>query len=138
MPAKFSGPYPDTKPMKQRTLQILLQMSGIISLILAVLGIILPLLPTVPFVLLAAACFARSSPAFHLWLLRHRYFGPLLADYQSGQGITRSARNRAIAILWASMIASMLIVAKVWLVLLLISIGSCVTVFLCRLPHREH
>ena len=55
---------------------------GWISLALGVLGIVLPLLPTTPFVLLSAFCFSKSSARFHQWLLNHRVFGPLVKDWQ--------------------------------------------------------
>ena len=56
---------------------------GWISLALGVLGIVLPLLPTTPFVLLSAFCFSKSSKRFHQWLLNHKLFGPLVRDWQS-------------------------------------------------------
>lgn len=55
---------------------------GWISLALGVLGIVLPLLPTTPFVLLSAFCFSKSSKRFHSWLLNHQVFGPLVKDWQ--------------------------------------------------------
>jgi uncharacterized membrane protein YbaN (DUF454 family) len=55
---------------------------GWISLVLGVLGIVLPLLPTTPFVLLSAFCFSKSSKRFHDWLLNHKIFGPLVKDWQ--------------------------------------------------------
>ena len=55
-----------------------LLMAGFLSLALGTIGIFLPLLPTTPFVLLAAVCFAKASPRFHNWLLQHRTFGPIV------------------------------------------------------------
>lgn len=57
-------------------IRYLLIACGGISLLLGIIGIFLPLLPTTPFVLLSAACWAKASPRFHRWLHRHRYFGP--------------------------------------------------------------
>ncbi|MDO5059604.1 MAG: YbaN family protein, partial [Neisseria sp.] len=54
---------------------------GAIAFSLGVIGIFLPVLPTTPFILLAAACWAKASPRFHQWLLNHRYFGPMVADW---------------------------------------------------------
>ncbi len=123
--------------MKKHILRFLLNLSGFLCLILAVIGIVLPLLPTVPFVLLAAICFTQSSPRFHQWLHQHRYFGPILDDYQAGRGIPRTARNRAIALIWGSMCLSMVIIAKLWAVLLLAFCGAGVTLYLLHLPLRE-
>lgn len=54
---------------------------GVLSLVLGLLGVVLPLLPTVPFILLAAFCFARSSERLHHWLVTHRRFGPMIEDW---------------------------------------------------------
>ena len=56
--------------------------AGVIALLLGLIGVVLPLLPTTPFVLVAAWCFARSSPRFHRMLLEHRLFGPLIRDWE--------------------------------------------------------
>ena len=70
--------------------------AGILSLGLGVIGIALPLLPTTPFVLLAAFAFARSSPRLHCWLASHRLFGPMIADWQRHGTISRSAKRMAM------------------------------------------
>lgn len=115
----------------------LLTMGGCLAVALAVLGVFLPLLPTVPLLLLAAACFARSSPRFHQWLLAHPHLGPMVQQYQNGQGIPKNVKIRAIAILWISMSLSILLVGKIWALLLLASIGSAVTLYLLKLPTAE-
>lgn len=112
--------------------------AGFISLGLGILGIFLPLLPTVPLVLLAAACFARSSPRFHQWILAHPNFGPIIRQYQSGQGIPQRVKVRAIIIIWLSMLLSMYLIAQWWAVLLLSTIGVCVTIYLLKLPTADN
>lgn len=108
--------------------------AGIFSTALAVLGIFLPLLPTVPLLLLAGACFARSSPRCHAWLREHRHFGPVLAAYQDG-AIPRRARRTALLLIWTSIPLSMLfLVEAVWLRLLLLLIALAVTGYLLWLP----
>ena len=62
---------------------------GILSVVLGIIGIFLPLMPTTPFLLLAAFCFARSSPRCHQWLHQHRWFGPYLTRYQQRHAMTR-------------------------------------------------
>lgn len=68
---------------------------GLASLLLGTIGIVLPLLPTVPFVLLAAFCFARSSERLHGWLLEHRHFGPAIADWRERGAINQGAKRLA-------------------------------------------
>jgi len=110
---------------------------GIVSIALAVLGIFLPLLPTVPLLLLAAACFARSSPRCHAWLREHRHFGPVLAAYQDEAGIPRRAKVTALLLIWTSITLSMLFLVEVgWVRLLLLAIALAVTLYLLRLPVR--
>lgn len=112
----------------------LLLIAGVFSLLLGVVGVFLPLLPTVPFVLLAAYCFARSSERLHGWLIHHRYFGPVFDSFQEGKGIPRRVKYRTIAIIWLSMGVSCWVVAKLWLCMLLVIIGLGVSVYLLRLP----
>lgn len=107
---------------------------GWVAIVLGVLGIFLPLLPTTPFILLAAWCFAKSSSRFHRWLLDQPRLGKIVRTWESGEGLPSSVRNRIILLMWAGMTVSMLIVWKVWATAMLITIGSCVTIYLLRLP----
>ncbi|REG86619.1 YbaN family protein [Marinomonas pollencensis] len=109
---------------------------GWFSLITGIIGIFLPLLPTTPLVLLAAWCFSKSSERFHNWLLEHKYFGPILRDWQSSDGIPKRARNRAIAFMWLGMAISIMIVGRFWATLCLVLIGLAVSVYLLRMPTR--
>ncbi len=68
---------------------------GLLCVALAMIGVALPLLPTVPFLLLAAFFFARSSSRLHTWLLTHRTFGPLIVDWQSSGAIRPAAKKAA-------------------------------------------
>ncbi len=126
-----------TKLMKHHTIKILLISVGCLSIALGVLGVILPLLPTTPFILLAAACFAKSSPRFHGWLLANRHLGPIIRQYHSGNGLSRRVRWRALATLWASMSLSIWIIGQWWAVATLGIIGAGVTIYLCRLPTTD-
>lgn len=68
---------------------------GVLSVCFGALGVFLPLLPTVPFMLLAAFCFARSSPQLHDWLLSHPVFGPPIMDWQERGAISRRGKIAA-------------------------------------------
>ena len=105
---------------------------GWISVALGSLGIVLPLLPTTPFILLAAACFAKASPRFHAWLKDHKYFGAILSHYQSGQSIPKPVRNRAIVFIWLSLGVSMYFLNHLWAPLVLIVLGSVLSWYLFK------
>lgn len=107
---------------------------GWMSVILGVLGIFLPILPTTPFILLAGWCFSRSSKRFNDWLTNHPKLGPILAMWKSGNGIPRRARNRAILAIVLSMSLSAILVGRMWATLFLLVTGTCVTIYLMRLP----
>jgi uncharacterized membrane protein YbaN (DUF454 family) len=116
--------------------RLLLLVLGWLSLILGIIGVILPLLPTTPFILLSAWCFSQSSKRFHHWLRQHKYFGPMIEDWQSDKGIPKKSRNRAIIFMWCGMALSIFLVSKFWATLMLICIGTCVSIYLLRLPLR--
>ena len=117
-----------------KTKKTLLAAAGIVSLILGVIGIFLPVLPTVPFILLAGFCFAQSSERLHTWLINHKMFGRIIRDFEAGNGIPRRVKVRAISLLWLSLIFSMWIVARPFAYFLLPLIGSGTTLYLWRLP----
>ena len=110
---------------------------GFISTGLAILGIFMPLVPTVPLLLLAAACFARSSERFHYWLLNHQKLGPMINGYLNGQGIPLRAKITAIGLIWLSISISVFIVNPFWLEFLLVIIGFSVTLYLLSLSTSQ-
>ena len=69
---------------------------GLLFLLLGGIGVVLPLLPTTPFVILAAACFARSSPRMHGWLLHSELFGPMLQDWENNKCVSRRVKRLAL------------------------------------------
>ena len=117
--------------------RLLLLILGWLSLITGIIGAFLPPLPTTPLVLLAAWCFSKSSERFHTWLIEHKYFGPIVRDWQSADGIPRRARNRAIIFMWLGMAISILIVSRFWATIGLVIIGLCVSSYLMRMPIRS-
>ena len=119
-------------------LKILLISFGFICTALAVLGIFLPLLPTVPFLLLAAACFARGSNRCYAWLLEHRHLGPMLQGYMDGKGIPRRAKFSSLGMIWLTIpISIIFVITHPWGKALLLLVGLGVTAYLIRLPVRR-
>jgi len=90
-------------------MRIIWLLSGLICLGLGGIGVVLPMLPTTPFLLLAAFCFARSSERLHHWLLTHRTFGPLIVDWQERGAIHLKAKRVATLSIVAVLILSLLI-----------------------------
>ncbi|WP_337833282.1 YbaN family protein [Geoanaerobacter pelophilus] len=112
--------------------------AGIASTALGIIGIFLPLIPTVPLLLLAAACFARSSEKFHQWLLEHDRLGPLIKGYVDGSGIPIRAKITAISMVWVTIpISAFLVIKATWLRVLLIAIAIGITSYLIYLPSRR-
>lgn len=126
-----------TSNTRQRIRQATLWASGWVSLGLGIVGIVLPLLPTTPFLLLSAWCFAGSSKKAHHWLLHHRVLGPTIRAWQNGEGIPARVRNRAIAAIWLGMLLSMFIVGRWWVTITLALIGAGVSLYLFRLPVQK-
>ncbi|MFH1775134.1 MAG: YbaN family protein [Chloroflexota bacterium] len=83
-------------------MRILLITAGTLFVGLGIIGIFVPILPTTPFLLLAAACYARSSPRFYDWLLNNRWFGSYLKNYLQGKGVPLRVKVITIALLWVT------------------------------------
>ena len=122
--------------------KILLIVVGTICVILGVFGIFLPLLPTTPFLLLAACCYSRSSERFYHWLITNRWFGEYIRNYREGRGMLLKQKIIALSLLWIIISYSALFVVSLgWLQLLLLIIALCVSVHLLRMntfkPERQ-
>ena len=89
---------------------------GYLCVVLGVLGIFLPVLPTTPFLLLASYLFYRSSPKAQQWLLGHKYLGPYITDFQIHKSISLRVKVYSISMFWITIPRFLLAVAFVWLV----------------------
>jgi hypothetical protein len=119
-------------------MKALLVVCGTLSVALGVIGIFLPLLPTTVFLLLAAACYARSSDRFYRWLVTHRWLGAYIRNHYEGRGMPRRDKAVTLVALWAGMGATMFwTVEALWLHLLLLAIALGVTLHVVRLPGFE-
>lgn len=108
--------------------------AGWLSFLLGFIGVFLPILPTTPFMLLAAACFAKSSPRFHKWLLATRMFGPLIVNWQEQRFIAEKTKRNALLIIALTFGSSIWVVDVFGLRLMLFCFWGLCTFFISRLP----
>jgi uncharacterized membrane protein YbaN (DUF454 family) len=121
--------------MTSGLMRVLLIACGTLCVVLGVIGIFLPLMPTTVFLLLAAACYARSSERFYQRLVTHRFLGAYIRNSREGRGMRRREKVITLALLWLSIGATMFWTAKAWwLRLLLLAIAAGVTAHVARLP----
>jgi len=112
----------------------LLIAGGVLSLVLGIIGIFLPIMPTTPFLLVSAACFLRSSKRLHHWLTTNRLFGRYIRMYIKYRAISKVSRIVAIALLWIFIsISAVFFTDRLWLRILLGVIAAGVTIHLATL-----
>ena len=107
---------------------------GLLSLLLGVIGIVVPLLPTVPFILLAAFCFARSSERLHQWLMSHPWFAEALNNWQTKRALNRSLKRRAMIMTTLSFAISITLVPLIWVKLMLLGMLCGLLIYLWQIP----
>ena len=118
-----------------KRVRILLTTLGILFVGIGILGIFLPVLPTTPFLLLAAVCFARSSQRFYDWLLNNRWFGNYIRNYREGKGLPLKQKVIIIILLWVVIgFSATFAVHALWvkIVLILIAIGVSIHILSLR------
>lgn len=115
--------------------KIILLILGSISLAFGFIGILLPILPTTPFVILAATCFAIGSPKMNERLSKSRLFGEFVRNYRENTGVKKKTKRKALISLWVSMLISAIIVHKIVVCLILVLVGSCVTFHILSLKN---
>ena len=118
-------------------MKIFLIISGIISLILGIVGILLPLLPTTPFLLLSAFCFARSSEKLHAWLLCHPSFGPAIIDWRENGSISKRNKTYAIVTILLTLLLSVLFKVPLAVLLIQMAVLSTVSLFILSRPQSS-
>jgi len=118
-----------------KPVRVLLVIAGSLSLGLGIVGLFLPVLPTTPFLLISAACYARGSQRFYDWLLNHPWFGEYIRNYREGKGIERRHKAIALVLLWSTILASVIFFVSAWWIrALLLLIATAVTIHLLTLP----
>ncbi|GAB4467619.1 MAG: YbaN family protein [Burkholderiaceae bacterium] len=116
----------------------LLIVAGTVCVALGLIGLFLPVLPTTPFMLLAAACYARASKRFYYRLLSNRTFGPMIHEWRKHRSIPYRTKLAAIGLMLATLAISILFFVKpLWLKGVLAALGIALAVWMYRLPSRD-
>ena len=110
----------------------------IVATLLGIVGVFLPVVPTTPFLILAAACFARASPRLDRMLTESTIFGPSILEWRRHRSIPWRTKITAIALMSASIVATIVfVVERTWLRVALAAIGVAVGAWLWRVPSRD-
>lgn len=120
-------------PLKKYLFVIL----GSICLGLGALGVAIPVLPTTPFLLIALACYLRSSRRLYDWLIHHKVFGLYLYNYVTYRAVPRLTKVFALIILWVGLITSILLVEILFVRLILFAVGIVVSIHILSLKTLE-
>lgn len=108
---------------------------GSLALALGLIGVFLPIMPTAPFIILAALCFSRSSDRLHAWLLAHPQFGPIILNWQDYGAIAPWAKRLSVGMMGASVLIGVAMGLKPLIVLLHLAIVAAVAVFILTRPN---
>lgn len=107
---------------------------GVLATACGIAGIVLPLVPTTPFLLLAAYAFARSSPRWHAWLLQHPRFGPAIVNWRTHGAISRQAKGLAVGLMLLALLGSLLAGVRPWIVIAQAVVLVAVAAFILSRP----
>ena len=121
-----------------KAVRVLLTTTGIVCIVLGAIGVLLPIMPTAPFLLLAAACFARASPRFYQRIVTSKTFGPPILEWRRHHSIPWRTKLIAMGLFFVSFTTStLLFVRPLALQLLLALIGAGILAYLYRIPSRD-
>ncbi|MGJ4787192.1 DUF454 domain-containing protein [Leptospira koniambonensis] len=115
----------------------LLIIIGTISLILGIIGIFTPVLPTTPFLLLTAACYARASQKFYNWLMNNKYFGSFIRDWRIHKAIPLKAKIISVSTIVITMTISAIFAPIIYVRIGMAVIGICVIFYILRFPTKK-
>ena len=133
--AMHQEPKTNNKTSNNKLVRAFFFIAGTITLVLGAVGIVLPVLPTTPFLLLALACYLRSSERMTSWMLNNRYFGKYIRNYTEGKGIPLKTKLFALAILWTAIVYSAVFVIPLLVAqIIMFAVAAAVTLHLVRLP----
>ena len=134
-PEDFSA---EVRKHSSLTVRVLLVAAGTLCVGLGLLGLFMPVLPTTPFLLLAAACYARASNRFYNGLLNNRTFGPTIREWRRYRSIAYRTKLTAIALMAMTLTVSIVFfVRNPYLQAALAGLGAALAIWLCRIPSRD-
>jgi uncharacterized membrane protein YbaN (DUF454 family) len=120
------------------TVRVMLVAAGTLCVGLGIVGLFMPVLPTTPFLLLAAACYARASSRFYNWLLNNRTFGPTIREWRRYRSIPYRTKLTAIALMAVTLTSSIVFfVRSPALQAALAVLGVLLAVWMYRIPSRD-
>lgn len=124
------------RPHDSRLVRALFIAAGVIALLLGILGAFLPVMPTTPFVLVAAACFARGSRRLHDWMLAHRVAGPVIREWHEHRSMPPGIKPWAFLLMALSFGFSIYLMESAWHRAMLVTLGGVLAFLLWRVPVR--
>lgn len=130
---------PKTNQSNSAALRWTFVILGWMFFVLGIIGIALPVMPTAPFILLAAGCWARSSRRFHFWLINHRYFGKFVRDWEENHAVPRYAKWLATIMMAISsaMLFYRLPADILWVAWVVAAVCAGVAIYLFTLPNAN-
>jgi uncharacterized membrane protein YbaN (DUF454 family) len=120
--------------MLSSTKRVILILTGVVALALGAIGVVLPLLPTTPFLLVAAFAFANSSERLHRWLLAHQLFGPLIDNWRRYGAISRRAKIVSVLSMAAILLLSVLAAVPTHVILIQALVLTASAAFILSRP----
>ncbi|NQT05004.1 MAG: YbaN family protein [Dehalococcoidia bacterium] len=126
--------------MPEKLKKGLLIFAGTTFTAIGIIGIFVPILPTTPFLLLAAACYLRSSRRLYNWLLNNRFFGAYVRNYLDGRGMPRKIKIATILLLWITIACSIIFAVQalvIRVILLVVAVGVTVHIMLIKTTPKD-
>ncbi len=117
-------------------MRTVLFIAGVLSATIGAIGIVVPVLPTTPFLILASLCFLRSNEKAYAYLHKNKHFGPYLEHYRTKQGVGRKEKWKAYIFLWSSMLISIALSSNIMMKMGLLIIMICVTIHIVKIKTK--
>ena len=138
MASKTQSGQINAKSKKKKIQNRLIFLGGTITLILGIIGIFIPILPTTPFLLISAAAYAKSSSRFHHWLLNNKILGFYIRNYKEGLGMPLKVKILTLTLLWVTIAISALLISILWVQILLIIIAFAVSIHIILIKPKKN